>query len=90
MLSQEQSIDILKEALRVAFLIAAPILGFGLVVGLLVSLFQAVTQINEATLTFVPKVIAMLGALVFFSPWMMDIMLTFTTNLFDQAALWSR
>ena len=54
----------------------------GLVVGLVISIFQAVTQIQESTLVFVPKIIAVLLALLFTLPWMMDIMLSYTRNLF--------
>jgi flagellar biosynthetic protein FliQ len=83
-------LDVIRETVKVSLLLSAPLLGFGLVMGLIVSVFQAVTQINEATLTFVPKILAIIGALVLFSPWMIDVMTKFTTDIFQQAALWPR
>jgi flagellar biosynthetic protein FliQ len=61
--------------------LCAPILGVSLTVGLIVSIFQAATQIQETTLTFVPKLIAMAAALIFFGPWMLRMTLTYTSNL---------
>jgi flagellar biosynthesis protein FliQ len=79
----EQVLDISRQALKVAVLISSPLLIFGLVVGLAVNVFQAVTQITETTLSVVPKLLAMLLALVIFSPWMSDIMIDFTVQLFE-------
>jgi len=70
------------EAIKIALLISAPILGFGLVTGLVISIFQAVTQINEMTLTIVPKILAAIVAMVLFGPWMLQILLDFTRELF--------
>ncbi len=70
-----------RQALETTLLISAPILGLSLVVGLLVSAFQAMTQLNEATLTFVPKLITLFGALLLFLPWMLNVMTTFMSNL---------
>ena len=63
-------------------LIAMPMLGVALVVGIAISLFQAVTQIQEMTLTFVPKIIAVFVAIIIAAPWMTETMVTFTQNLF--------
>jgi len=63
-------------------LIAMPMLGVALVVGIAISLFQAVTQIQEMTLTFVPKIIAVFVAIIIAAPWMTERMVTFTQNLF--------
>ncbi|MCC7202981.1 MAG: flagellar biosynthesis protein FliQ [Nitrospirae bacterium] len=71
-----------KSALETTLMIAAPMLLVSLVAGLAISIFQAVTQINEATLTFVPKIIVTFLALLIFFPWMMRVMLGFTTSLF--------
>jgi flagellar biosynthesis protein FliQ len=71
-----------REALLVVLLISAPLLGFALLVGVIISIFQAVTQIQEMTLTFVPKILAVLIALLAFGPWIIRIMLNFTTTLF--------
>ena len=75
-----------QDALKTMAMISAPLLLSTLVVGLLVSVFQALTQINEATLTFVPKMIVIAIVLVLIGPWMMDLMKTYTINLFDSMA----
>lgn len=75
-------IDIGRQALMLTLLIAAPPLLSGLVVGLLISIFQAVTQIQEFTLTFVPKIIAVFGVIVIFLPWMLQIFLSYMTAIF--------
>ena len=74
--------DITHQAIKVSLMISAPMLIGALVVGILVSLFQAVTQINEQTLSFIPKILVIVAALVFFAPWMSDTMTTFTKDLF--------
>jgi flagellar biosynthetic protein FliQ len=74
-------IDVSRQAMMITLLIAAPMLGAGLIVGLVVSIFQAVTQINEMTLTFVPKIIAVAVAFALFMPWMMRLLVDFTTRL---------
>jgi flagellar biosynthetic protein FliQ len=71
----------MTEAIKVALYLAGPILGFGLVAGLLVSIFQAVTQINEMTLVFIPKMVAVGVALVLFFPWMLKIIVNFTQTM---------
>ena len=73
--------QIARDAIEITLYLALPILGVGLVVGLAVSLFQAVTQIQEATLVFVPKLIVVLLALLFLSPWMMRKMLSYTEQV---------
>ena len=70
------------EALKIAMLLAAPMLGAGLIVGLLVSMFQAATQINEMTLVFIPKMLAVGVALLIFFPWMLEVVIDFTQNIF--------
>jgi len=79
-----------QQALLVALLVSLPVLLSALIVGVLISLVQAVTQIQEMTLTFVPKIIATMVALVVFGPWMMQVLMSFTTNLFQQAARLAR
>jgi len=81
-MTPELVISIGKSALETAILISAPILLLSLIIGLIISIFQAVTQINEATLTFVPKILVTFIALLIFFPWMLRIMLGFTTTLF--------
>lgn len=70
------------QAIRLALLLAAPMLLTGLVVGLLVSIFQTATQINEMTMTFVPKMLAVGIAILLFFPWMLELITDFTQNLF--------
>jgi flagellar biosynthetic protein FliQ len=79
-----------KEVVWVTLLVAGPMLLFGLVVGLVVSVFQAVTQVHEMTLTFIPKILAVMIALVIFFPWMMRVMLSFTEKLFVNIPLYIR
>lgn len=73
--------DLGRQALETTLLVSAPILGLSLVVGLVVSAFQAMTQLNEATLTFVPKILTLLGALLLFLPWMLNVLTSFMANL---------
>jgi len=79
----EQVLDISRQALKTAVMLSAPLLIFGLVVGLAVNVFQAVTQITETTLAVVPKLLAMLLALLIFAPWMTDLIVDFTTQTFE-------
>ena len=72
-----------REAVMLTLMVAAPMLGFGLLVGLLVSVFQAATQIQEMTLTFIPKIVAVALALLFFLPWILNKLVTYTTGLFN-------
>ena len=74
--------EITHQAIKVAVMISAPMLVGALIMGILVSLFQAVTQINEQTLSFIPKILVIVAALVFFAPWMSDTLTTFTKDLF--------
>lgn len=78
------------EAIKTAILLAAPMLLAGLLVGLAVSIFQSVTSINEMTMTFIPKMLAVACALLFFLPWMVQTMLSFTQNLFTNIDLYIR
>jgi len=80
-LGPDFAIDIARQAMLVAILIAAPMLGSGLLVGLIVSVFQAVTQINEMTLTFIPKIIVVALAFAVFLPWIMRLLVDFTIQL---------
>jgi flagellar biosynthetic protein FliQ len=75
-------IAIAREALTVTLLVASPMLIFGLVVGLIISIFQAVTQINEMTLTIVPKIVAVAVSLLIFLPWMINLLIDFTRHMF--------
>ena len=72
-----------QEALWTLFLVSAPVLGIALAVGLLVSLFQAITQINEATLTFIPKLVAAMLVLAVAGPWMLSIMVDYIRRVIE-------
>ena len=73
-----------QEAIKTILLVAGPMLGLSLVVGLMVSAYQAMTQINEMTLTFLPKIITMFIVLLFMFPWMLQIMIAFMTGVWGQ------
>ncbi|MCC6972194.1 MAG: flagellar biosynthesis protein FliQ [Phycisphaerales bacterium] len=75
-------VDIGRGAMIVTLLASAPMLLSGMVVGLLISIFQSVTQIQEMTLTFVPKIVVVLVAFVIFLPWMSDVILVFVRDLY--------
>lgn len=79
-----------KETIMVVLMVSAPMLGLGLAVGLVISIFQSVTQIQEMTLTFVPKIIVVMLALLFFSPWMMGVMIDFTRKILENFPLYVR
>ncbi|MBI3788725.1 MAG: flagellar biosynthesis protein FliQ [Ignavibacteriales bacterium] len=83
-MTEEFVINLFREAFYTTMLISMPILLMSLVVGLLISVFQAATSIQEFTLTFVPKIVLVAVILVLTLPWMMEIMITFTVNLFHQ------
>lgn len=76
--------DIAKQGITIALMVSAPMLLGSLIMGILVSIFQAVTQINEQTLSFIPKILVIIGALVLAAPWMSDQLTTFTRELILQ------
>ena len=80
-MTQDVVVNLATTALTVAFKVALPMLGAGLAVGLLVSIFQAVTQIQEQTLAFIPKVIALAAVLLLLGPWMLNQLLGYTADL---------
>jgi flagellar biosynthetic protein FliQ len=71
-----------RNALMMTVMLAAPMMAAALLVGLLISVFQALTQINEQTLTFVPKILAVFGALLVTGPWLMQSIVSYATNMF--------
>lgn len=83
-MTQETVIYLAREALSVVLLVSAPMLGLGMLVGVIVSILQATTQIQEQTLTFVPKIIAVMIAIIIFGPWMLTVVTQFTQNLFSE------
>lgn len=78
------AIDIGKQALWVTLLISGPLLVVGLVVGLFIGIIQAVTQVHEMTLTFIPKILAVVGVFFALMPWMTIKLMDYTINLFNQ------
>ncbi len=86
-MTQQFVIHLAREAIYYTMLIASPMLGLALIVGLMIGIFQAVTSINEMTLTFIPKIVVVFAALVLFAPWMMQILLTFTIGLISNISL---
>ena len=85
-MGEELILNLGQETLKTAALLATPMLIGALVIGLIISVLQAVTQINEATLTFIPKMMVVGLVMVISAPWMMDILGNFTTGLFENLA----
>ncbi len=83
-MTPETVITIGQQALWVTMLIAGPMLLSALAVGLLVGMFQAATQINEMTMSFIPKLLVLVLALVVAGPWMLSVMMNFTKQLMEQ------
>jgi flagellar biosynthetic protein FliQ len=89
-MTPEMVAELGRQAVETTLIIATPILGLTLVVGLVVSVFQAMTQLNEATLTFVPKVLAVFVAFIFLLPWMLNVFTSFMTQLFLNIPLYGQ
>lgn len=81
-MTPELVVQIARRSFEVTLMLSAPLLLFSLVVGLVISIFQAVTSINEATLAFAPKIVAVMVAVIIFFPWMMSYMSDFTREIF--------
>ena len=81
-MNQDMVVNLATQAMTLAFEVAGPILLVGLVIGLAVSLFQAVTQIQEQSLSFIPKIIGLAVVIVILGPWMMDKLINYVTNLY--------
>jgi len=80
-MTEQFIVDFALDSIKTTLLVSAPMLGFGLVTGLVISIFQAVTSIQELTLTFIPKILAVFFALFLFFPWLMHLMLSFTEKI---------
>ena len=76
-------IELGQQTMLTILLMAAPMLGFALIVGLSVSIFQTITSIQEQTLTFVPKIVAVFTSVIIFGPWLLSLIINFTTTLFE-------
>lgn len=83
-MTQQMVVYLFREAFYTTLLVSSPMLLLSLIVGLLIAIFQAATSIQEITLTFVPKIVIVAIVAVLTLPWMMEIMITFTVNVFNQ------
>lgn len=81
-MTSDVAVQLGREALLMVMLISAPMLGLGLIVGLVVSIFQATTQIQEQTLAFIPKIVAVFAAVLVFGPWMLSLLVGYTRELY--------
>jgi flagellar biosynthetic protein FliQ len=86
----ETVMDLGRSAIETMILLSAPMLAFSLAAGLLVSVFQAVTSINEATLSFVPKILAVFLAFLMFFPWMMNLGVGYTVTILNNIPMYAR
>lgn len=89
-MSEDFVMNIGSEALKTIMYIAGPMLVAAMVVGIIVSVLQAITQINESTLTFIPKMLAVVLVLVVMGPWMLETLQTYATQIFGNFGDWIR
>lgn len=83
-MNEVEVLDIARDGMMVMLLVAAPMLLVGLAVGLTISIFQTLTHIQEMTLTFIPKILAVFGSMVIFLPWMLRELTEFTHRIMDK------
>lgn len=88
MITQGEVLDIAREAIYIIIKTSAPLLLVSLIVGLIISIFQTVTSIQEQTLTFVPKILAVFAALLIFGAWIMDTLTDFITKLWSNFGIY--
>lgn len=81
-MDQSTVINIAQNALKMILYVSAPMLGLSLIIGLAVSIFQATTQIQEQTLTFIPKILAVIAAIAIFGSWMLKTLVEYTQDLY--------
>jgi flagellar biosynthetic protein FliQ len=89
-MTPELVVQLARRSFEATLLLAAPLLLASLIIGLIISIFQAVTSINEATLAFAPKIIAVMVAMIIFFPWMMSYMSDFTREIYSFIATMRR
>ena len=89
-MTPEFVVNFAQEAIKVTLLVSMPMLLLGLIVGVVISVFQAVTQIQEMTLTFIPKILVVLIALLYFSSWMLEQLMQFTMTTINQIPYYIR
>jgi len=89
-MNEDMVLAIGAEAIKTTIFLAAPMLIAAMVIGIVVSVLQAITQINESTLTFIPKMVAIILVLVVMAPWMLELMKTYTSDILSHAGEWVR
>lgn len=89
-MTEDMVMQISGETMKTMALIAGPMLIVAMVVGVIISVLQAITQINEATLTFIPKMVAIILVLVVMAPWMLEVLSNYSTEIFGNFAEWVR
>ncbi len=89
-MTPEFVVEFAKQAITLTIYLSMPMLGLGLIAGLIVSIFQAVTQVQEMTLTFVPKIIAVFLGLLFAAPWMLGELTSFTRHILENIPMYIR
>lgn len=89
-MSQQMLIQLIRETIQTTLIMGAPLLAAALVVGLVVSIFQVVTSIQDMTLSFVPRIVAVFVLALLIAPWLMEKMIAFTRHLFEQFHLYAR
>jgi flagellar biosynthesis protein FliQ len=89
-MSQDLIVQLFREVIKTTLLVMAPALLVSIIVGLLVSIFQAATQIHEMTLVFVPKILAIAACMIVLFPWMLNILVSYTTNLLTNIPMYVR
>ncbi len=85
-MSEEFVLNLARESITMALMLASPMLALSLIVGLVISIFQATTQIQEPTLTFVPKIVAVFLGILVFGRWMLNLIIQFASYLFQNMA----
>jgi len=83
MMTPDLAVNVCRKAIQTILMCAAPMLLAGMIIGLIVSMFQAATQINEQTLTFIPKIVAVFLTLLLFGPWIIRTLTAFTLGIFE-------
>lgn len=89
-MTPEAVISIARDGIFMTLILSSPMLILGLLVGLMISVFQAVTSISEMTLTFIPKIVAVFMGMLFFAPWMLEKITTYTINIINSIPMFIR
>jgi flagellar biosynthetic protein FliQ len=89
-MSEDFVMSVGSEAIKTIIYIAGPMLVAAMVIGIIVSVLQAITQINESTLTFIPKMVAVIVVLLVMAPWMMEVLQNYATEVFGNVGEWVR